>query len=121
MRKKVGKQELAQWVSLALQKSLIPRNISHDFRIASIQPLNKDAMMLRMEASEDFKHFHDPMEPSEEPSQESQSIQIEEIFEEGLPSPPRSHTHYYVNVDDEFPFESNESPIAASNLAILVN
>ena len=43
--KKVGKQELAQWVSLGLQKALTPRNIKSGFRTAGIQPLNKEAML----------------------------------------------------------------------------
>ena len=36
------------------------------------------------------------------------SIQIEEIMEQGLPSPSRVCTHYYVSMDDDVILSSNE-------------
>ena len=58
-------------MSLALQKSLTPSNIKSGFRATGIQPLNKDAMLKQMGASEVFKHYSGPNEPCEVPSQRS--------------------------------------------------
>ena len=50
------KQELAQWMSLVFHKSLTMQNIQPEasFRPTSIQLLNKDAMVGKMDASEVF-------------------------------------------------------------------
>ena len=121
--KKVGKQELAQWVSLGLQKALTPKNIQNGFRTAGIQPLNKEAMLGKMGAAELFnssQFSREPNEEDEEPlqtSQEAHHVNVEEILEEGIPSPSRHYTHYYVSVEEDLSIPFLESTMAESNSA----
>ena len=101
-----------------LQKALIVKNIQVDFRIAGIQPLNKEAMVGKMEPSELFKDPHEAREESndddvvDEAAEDEMHIQIEEIEEEGLLSPPRQHTQYFVSLE-----EASSSPCTRSILA----
>ena len=121
--KKVGKQELAQWVSLGLQKALTPRNIQSGFRAAGIQPLNKEAILGKMGAAELFDNSQFSREPNqeeEEPlqtSQEAHHVNAEEILEEGIPSPSKHYTHYYVSIEEDLSIPSLESTMVESNSA----
>jgi hypothetical protein len=47
-RKGGGKGELAQWVSLALKKTLTPQNICKGFKTTRIWPLNPRTMLSKM-------------------------------------------------------------------------
>ena len=120
--KKATKQHLAQWVSLDLIKALTPKNIKSRFRTAGIYPLNKEAMVTKMGAHENFQHNErtpeDSQEEEEVPSQECEeetNLQVEEIIEEGLPSPPKHYTHYYVSVEEEPTIPSTTCSLAEPN------
>ena len=54
---KAKKEDLAQWVSLALRNALTVKNIQARFRPISIKPLNEDAMVDKMGANEVFQHL----------------------------------------------------------------
>ena len=89
---KARKQDLAQWVSLGLLNALIKKNIEASFR-TYIQPLNKQVMVNKMDPSELFQHPIEAIQDSEEDDVQEEAtkdqiqIQIEEILEEGIPSP----------------------------------
>ena len=81
-------------------------NIQVGFRVAGIQPLNKNAMVGKMGPSELFQPPQEPMETSDEENVERQSsqecnIEVEEILEEGIPTSPRYYTQYYVSMEEE--------------------
>ena len=104
--KRVGKKILAQWVSLALHRALTMSNIQARFRVARIQPLNKNAMVGKMGPSELFQPLQEPMETSDEEDVGNQSsqecnIEVEEILEEGIPTSLRYYTQYYINIEEE--------------------
>jgi hypothetical protein len=46
--KGVGEEDLAQWVPLALKKTLIPQNICKGFKTTRIWPLNPKTMSSKM-------------------------------------------------------------------------
>ena len=77
-------------MSLGLQKALTPRNIKSGFRVAGIQPLNKEAMLGKMGATELFQSSQFLGEPNQEDgkplqtSQEAHHVNVEEILEEGI-------------------------------------
>ena len=52
---RVTKENLANWISLALRKALSPTNIQSGFRGAGIWPLNLEAMRRKMGPNEIFK------------------------------------------------------------------
>ena len=114
---KATKQDLARWMSLGLQKTLTVKNIQAGFRIAGIQPLNKVAMVGKTGLSELFQHSHEAREESEdddvvdEAAEVENHILIEEVLE-GLPSPPRQHTQYFVSLEDD-----SSSPCPNSTIA----
>ena len=54
------KQDLVQWVNLALQRTLIADNIVVEFRAINIEPLNKKTMIEKMDASEILKQSQVP-------------------------------------------------------------
>ena len=107
-------------MSLALQKALTPRNIQSDFRPTNIEPLNKEAMVGKMEAAELFHNSQLLRQSNEEDKvpfqtcQEAHDINVEELLEEDIPSSPRHYAHYYISVDDEFSFPSLESTMATT-------
>ena len=89
IEKKVEKKELAQWVSLALQKALTTQNIQSDFRAVGIQSLNREAIVRKMGASEIFQESQVPRQPQEEDepnhtNEDVYGIQVEEVMEEDL-------------------------------------
>ena len=85
--KKCNKKILAQWMSLALQKSLTPSNIKNGFKACGIWPLNYEAMNGKMGPSQVY------------PSEVALEVQVEEILEQGgLPSSAEEGaTHYYAD------------------------
>ena len=87
---RASKENLANWVSLALKKALTTSNIQNGFRGAGIWPLNLVAMKLKMGPNEVFKRQSATKFNSKEE-------QINEIMDEGLPSPPTNPTHYHVD------------------------
>ena len=84
------KETLANWVSLALKKSLTTKNIQGGFRGAGIWPLNLEAMKLNIGPSQGFKR---PTIAEVQCEEE----QINDIMEEGLPPTPTHATHFYVD------------------------
>ena len=48
---KTRKEDLAQWISLALTKGLTHKNIKFGFRAVGIQPLNMEAMVANLGGS----------------------------------------------------------------------
>ena len=91
IRKKIGKKELAQWISLAFKKALTIQNIQSNFGTSGIQPLSREAMIRKVEASEIFQQAQQTRQPQEEdvPNYAYSSlhdIQVEKIMEEGLPT-----------------------------------
>ena len=115
-------QNLAQWKCLTILKALIPKNIIVGFRAAGIYPLNKDAMMGKMGAHE---IFHDNERRGEDSKKDLPSVgceqkgdlQIDEILEEGIPSPLRHYPHYYVSKEDESPIPPTDCNIVEVNLS----
>ena len=85
--KKVKKENLAQWASLALQKALTLQNIRAGFRGCRIWPLNFEAMQSKMKPSKAF----------ESQSSNQEDILIQEICEEGLPTLQEGAIHYFVD------------------------
>ena len=79
-------------------------------------------MLGKMGAAELFDHSQFSREPNqkdEEPlqtSQEAHHVNVEEILEEGIPSPSRYYTHYYVSLEEDLSISSLESTMAKSNL-----
>ena len=113
--KMVEKQELAKWMSLALKKALIEKNICIGFRTVGILPLNKEAMEGKMGASTIFQHSQirreswETLEEDEmfsQTSEKANEIEVKGILHEGIPSPPRHFTHYYVSIEDECSYSS---------------
>ena len=102
-------------MSLVLKNALNPQNIQSGFRVASIQPFNKEAMIHGMGPSEVFQQSQiqsDIFQEEELSSQENEvahDIQVEEILVEGISSPLRHSTHYYVDIEED------SSPNRASN------
>ena len=81
-------------------------------------------MVTKMGAYENFQHNEkttkDSQEKEELPSQECEdetTLQVEEIVEEGLPSPPRHCTHYYVSVEEEPTIPSTTCSLAVPDSA----
>ena len=112
-----NKEDLAR---LALQKALMVKNIQAGFKAKCIKPLDKDAMVDKMEAHEVFQHpqvpnsdFEDDVMPNQG-SQDSNDLRMEEILEEGILSPLRHFTHYYVSFEDDSTIPPNESFVAES-------
>ena len=68
-----------------------------------------------MGASELFQHPIQQTEDSEEGDVQGEGtkdqIQIEEIVEDGLPSPPRHHTQYFVSMEEDSSIPSADSSI----------
>ena len=83
---KVRKEDLANWVFLALRKALTTSNIKAGFRGSEIWPLNFQAMQSKMGPSKGFV----PITPAD----------VAEMLEEGLPSPPSNPIHFYVDNED---------------------
>ena len=99
------------------------KNIQARFRATSIQPLNKEAMVDKMGPSELFQHSHEAREESkdddvaDEATEVENHILIEEVLEEGLPSPPRQYTQYFVSLEDDSSSLCPNSTIADPNSA----
>ena len=55
MKKKVGKQELCEWTSKALQSALTPKNIKAGFRKAGIWPFDRNVVKDAMGMSTSFE------------------------------------------------------------------
>ena len=116
--KKVRKQELVQWVSLALKKALKEKNICACFRAAQILPLNKEAMEGKMEVSIIFHHslvvrkIFQEDEVSSQTFEEANEIEVEEIMKECIPNPSTHYTYYFVSIEDECSYPSYDSSIA---------
>ena len=89
-RVRVTKETLANWVTLALKKSLIAKNIQGDFRGAGIWPLNLEAMKLKMSPNQGFQR---PTAAEVHCEEE----QMNDIMEEGLPPTPTHAIHFYVD------------------------
>jgi hypothetical protein len=85
---KTMKEDLAQWVSLALKKAMTPSNIKAGFKHIGIWPLNNTAMINKMGPSEGF-------------IEKSLEVQIKEILEEHVPSLEENVVHYYVDVEGD--------------------
>ena len=101
-------------MSLALQKALTMRNIQSGYRTSGIQRLNFDAMVDKMNASENFQskeacQQEDIPSPT---SQEAYDIQIEKILKKGKSHVPNHFTHYYVSMEDDSLHPSNEDTLA---------
>ena len=68
-----------------------------------------------------FDHSQFSREPNQEDeeglqtSQEAHHVNVEEILEEGIPSPSRHYTHYYVSLEEDLSIPSLESTMAESN------
>jgi hypothetical protein len=85
---KTMKEDLVQWVSLALKKAMTPSNIRAGFRRTGIWPLNNTAMTNKIGPSEGF-------------IEKSLDVQINEILEEDVSSTQEDLVHYYVDVEGE--------------------
>lgn len=70
---KTMKEDLAQWVSLALKKAMTPSNIKAGFGCRGIWPVVNVAMTKIMDPSKEF-------------IDKSLEVQINEIFKEDIPS-----------------------------------
>ena len=112
------RQDLAQWVSLGLQKAVTRKNIQAGFRELGIQSLNKDAMVDKMGPSELFQQPHGRRKYSYEKDVEDEAaedeidIQIEEIQLEGILSPPKQQTQYFVSLEGDSSCPSIDSTMA---------
>jgi hypothetical protein len=53
-KKKVGKEDLVQWVFLFIKNALISLNICKGFKTTRIWPLNPTTMKSKMQPSEQF-------------------------------------------------------------------
>ena len=105
-------------MTLTLQKSLTPKTIQVGFKVANILPLNREAMIGKMGASEIFQHNHEAREDFEEENEAFEDqidLEIKEILEEGIPSPSRHYTNYYVSIEDESFVPSISCTMAKSN------
>jgi hypothetical protein len=103
---KTMKEDLAQWVSLALKKAMTPSNIKVGFRCTGIWPLNNTAMTNKMCPSEGF-------------IEKSLEVQINEILEEDVPSSEENVVHYYVDVEGDV--EPKDVDMKIHQKLILVN
>ena len=99
-------------------KSTNTKNIQVGFRAADIQHFNKHTVDNKMGASELFQHSIEQTEDSEAEDVQGEGtedqIQIVEIVEEGLPSPPRYRTQYFVSMEDDSSIPSADSSIEAT-------
>ena len=112
---KVRKEDLANWMPLALKKALTTSNIKAGFRGSGIWPLNFQAMQSKMGPSRGFV----PITPADV-AQEDEDIA--EMMEEGLPSPSSNPIHFYMdneNVDDlqEEELSSQDPPPTQPNIS----
>ena len=81
------KEDLAQWVSLALKRAASPHNIKAGFRSTGIWPFNPEKMKLKMQPSEGFRVI-------------APEVSISEIIDEDT-TRPEHVTHYFVDVEDD--------------------
>ena len=81
------KEDLAQWVSLALKRAASPQNIKAGFRATGIWPFNPEKMKFKMQPSEGFREI-----PPE--------VSISEIMDEDA-TRPEHVTHYFVEVEED--------------------
>jgi len=89
---------LAQWVSLALRKAIIPNNIKARFDATGIWPLNPQKLDNKMKPSKGFSHK--PLD-----------VQIQYILEEDVLGAQENIVHYFVDKEGESPFEDQQPPI----------
>jgi hypothetical protein len=87
------KEDLCQWVSLALKKALTADNIQKGFQSAGIWPMNPRAMEEKMGPSQCL------VQPECNDAQESQYIHVEEVMEENVAETKSDAHHYFVDVD----------------------
>jgi hypothetical protein len=94
--KGAAKEDLTQWVSLALKKTIIPANIQKMFIATCIWPLNREAMNDTMGPNEVFVNAPD-VANEEEVGDEH----MEEVFAERLLQTQRGGIQYMVALKDD--------------------
>jgi hypothetical protein len=88
-----NKEDLAQWVSLALEKALTTTNISKGFLAIGIWPLNLDAMASKKSP---FEAFVDS-----EPKTQTMDLQVKEVINENTNTLEGDVCHCYVDIDGQ--------------------
>lgn len=58
----IKKEDLSQWVSLALKKTLTPHNIRKGFKMTTIWSLILDAMASKIHTSKNFIKMQKPID-----------------------------------------------------------
>lgn len=96
------KENLAQWVSLALKRAMTVEIIKRGFKVTGIWPLDANAMSAKMGPSEAYQsHVEDV---TDAPSH----LQVEEIQSEVAEYENPSAHHFYVNMEGADEFSGSE-------------
>ena len=94
--KGAAKEDLAQWVSLALKKAMTPTNIKKGFSATGIWPLNRTAMDDKMGPSKVFVNTPDVVD-----EEEVDDEHVKEVFGEKVPQTQGGGTQYMVALRDD--------------------
>lgn len=102
------KENLAQWVSLALRRALTVENIQHGFRACGIWPWDGTAMAGKMGPSEVFHHEADEVADSRT------QLRVEEIQAEVTEPEDQDTQHFYVTMEASEESDANEQDVMSN-------